>query len=500
MLRALGRALQLLVLAAALFGMSLSALALFLPGMLGGDAEQENLGHMASWSGFELEPLGQSAPPEDSPHTLNITVHTPPLLEGDELFIEVYTGGARRYVIDCLSGFDGASEYAGGVELACGAYLPYDYSPSGSYRLFGVLKRGDAEYVTPPATVGADWAAYEGRFLGFSLVMAAALAGLYLLILLPVAYLVLRTASGAKHRTILPGEYSLRTLLFPLEAGKTVMEKLQSVLVSPYFWAFEILCIAVIILYIAVSAQVWRSWTAVASFAFSGMMALAIPFLWCAAWWYADYREREPLRILVTFFLWGMMAALMAIGINSVSDAALGLAGLGILGTFLIAPVVEEFYKGGGLALLSEHHEFDGVEDGFVFGFTIGMGFAFVENWIYLMANPLSSDILGWTVLFFLRSILFSANHGLYTAITGGVIGWLLERKARGAGLGLLIGFPIAAVFHAIHNSAEALDALIGDAGTLLYCCFLIPLFDYGGLVLLVLLFVRALLKKSGQW
>jgi RsiW-degrading membrane proteinase PrsW (M82 family) len=301
-----------------------------------------------------------------------------------------------------------------------------------------------------------------------------------------------------KHDGAAQDEYSFASLLNPLRAGKT-MQKFHAFLVSPYFWAFELVGIALILLYVALAGQAWKSTTALIAFVFSGLAAFIVPLLWCAAWWYADFREREPLRIVVTFFLWGMLAALMAIGLNSIADVAPGVFGLGVLATFLVAPLLEEFYKGSGLCLLSEHHEFDSVEDGIAFGFVIGMGFSFIENWIYFMGNPLGSDTLGWLFLFLMRSVLFSANHGLYTAITGGVIGYLIERKFRAPGLGILVGLPIAAFFHAMHNSGPAIISLLGIGGVLIYCCFLIPIFDYGGFIVLVLFFIRAIIRQRGK-
>ena len=58
-----------------------------------------------------------------------------------------------------------------------------------------------------------------------------------------------------------------------------------------------------------------------------------------------------------------MLAALMAIGLNSILGAVFGAMGLGFLGAFLVAPVTEEVYKGSGVAILSEHKEFNSIEE-----------------------------------------------------------------------------------------------------------------------------------------
>ncbi len=344
--------------------------------------------------------------------------------------------------------------------------------------------------------VHADWSAYENNFWGVSTILAIFIGVIYLFILLPISFIALGIASHMKHGDSMEGEYSLRSLVNPFAVGKTLMDKLNSFIISPYFWALESVGILIIILYLAISAGIWKSGTALTAFMFSGLLAFIIPFLWVLAWWCADYREREPLRIIITFFLWGMLAALMAIGFNTLTGVILEFIGLGFLSTFLLAPPTEEFFKGSGICLLSEHHEFDSIEDGLVYGFVIGMGFSFIEDWLYMLNNPMGSDIWSWLGLFFLRSILFSANHGLYTAITGGAIGFLIERRFKAPALGLLIGVPIAAFFHAMHNSGEMLGALLGGGGLLVYCCLLIPFFDYGGLIFLILFFIYAVLRK----
>jgi len=495
MLEAVNRIFIILVLLAATAGILFSVGALFLPGLLGSGSGYEEL-DMAHNQKFSLEPYAApSVTPHDSPYLINLTIHSPSLSESDLIFLDIYSEGRLLYSVDCLSGFASAGGFAGRDRIECSAYLPYTYSPSGSYRIFGVFSHDNIDYSTSPINIDADWRAYESDFLGFSMLMGVALAGVYLFIMLPVAFFVLKSALGMKHETLLPGEYSLDSLVHPLRAGKTLLQKSQAFLVSPYFWALEFMGILIILLYMAVSAQAWKSASALTAFVLSGLMALILPFLWCAAWWYADVREREPLRIIMTFFLWGMVSALMSIGLNSAAGEAFEAVGLGFLGVFLVAPILEEFYKGAGLSLLSEHHEFDSVEDGIAFGFVIGMGFAFIENWIYFIGNPLGSDVSGWFSLFIIRSIIFSANHGLYTAITGGIIGYLIEKKFRAPGLGLLAGVPLAALFHAMHNSSGLLSAIFGGSGILVYCCFLIPLFDYGGLIVLILFFIRALIR-----
>ncbi|MEW6722937.1 MAG: PrsW family intramembrane metalloprotease [Candidatus Micrarchaeota archaeon] len=499
MLEKLNRVFIAFLLFCAILGMLLSAIALFVPGILSGNTELENLAGTGYREDFSLYRVQETVRADDSPYILNVSIRTPPLESDDLVFLDVYGNGERLYLIDCLGSFESPSEYVGYREFLCEAYLPYRYERGSTYRVFGILTRDGKEYATLPITIDADWRQYEGSFAGFSATMLIALGASYVILLLPLTYALIRISMGTKRIESRPGEYSLRSLTHPLDGAKTLLQKFHAILVSPYFWLLQAIAVLVIILYMVGTAEAWKSGPAAIGFILSGLAAFIVPYLWCCAWWYADFREREPLRILVTLFLWGMMAALMVIGINSLAGDVFAVLGLGFLSVFIVAPVMEEFFKGAGLTLFSEHHEYNSVEDGFVFGFVIGMGFSFIEDWIYFLGNPIGSDPLSWGLVFILRSIFFSANHGFYTAITGGAIGWLIEKKHRAPALGLLVGFPIAAFFHAMHNSGEAIITFLGAGGALLYCCFLVPLFDYGGFILLIALFVRSVMRpKAG--
>jgi protease PrsW len=487
-LRTINRVFVGFILLAAVAGILVSIVMLAIPSLL----ESSELG------GKERPDflLGGGAPhisPQDSPAELNFTIHTPPLGAGDLLSLDIYETGHNVAHVDCLS--DEAQNYSGATSLMCAASLPYIYSSSGTYDVIAVFTTNDTDYSSGPRKVAVDWSAYESNFWGAADIMLLLVAVIYVVVILPVFLFVIWTASKMKHEGAEEGRYSLHSLIFL--TGKTLLQKSQSFLVSPYFWAFEAMGIIIILIYLAASAEMWKSGTAFVAFILSGLVTFIVPFLWCATWWYADYREREPLRIMVTFFLWGMLAALMAIGLNTVLGIVLAILGVGFLESFFLAPPIEELYKGAGLGLLAEHDEFNSIEDGILFGFTVGMGFSFVENWIYLLDNPLGSNLGAWLGVFFLRCILFSANHAFFTAITGAAIGWLIEKKFPAPALGMLFGVPMAAFFHTMHNSGETLIALLGGSGTLLYCCLLIPIFDYGGLLLLVALFIRSVLRQK---
>ncbi|MBI5047066.1 PrsW family intramembrane metalloprotease [Candidatus Micrarchaeota archaeon] len=475
----------------AVIGMVFSILTLF-PSFLLQDASYNRVLSLDRADSFVLSNDLESINPDDSPYQNPVTLTIPPLSDNDAVFVDVYSNKQLLSEVDCLSNYQSV---AGLDSITCNVSLPYGYYKKENYTLLAILYQDSKESISNPIAIAADWSPYEKSFWGFSGNLLIILLLIFIFILAPIAILTLYLASRLKHEKSYPEEFSLSSLINPLSKARTLQEKINAILLSPYFWLIEIAGILILVFYLALSGKVFESTTAIISFAISGLIAFVIPFFWCILWWYADYKQREPLRMIITLFLWGSLAALMVVGFNTVAGILFGLLGIGVISTFLVAPILEEFYKGAGLALLSSNDEYDSIEDGIVFGFTVGMGFAFIENWLYFMNNPLGSDIGSWVYLFFLRSILFSANHGFYTAITGAFIGWVKEKDFKAPALGLL-GFPIASFFHLIHNSGELLAGLLGIGGYLLYCCFLIPIFDYGGFFLMILLFLRSLLRK----
>lgn len=494
MLKEMDAGLRVLVALLVLSGILISMATIILPYLLGGDLGLGELDGMERIGSFHVEGLPPNAAPADSPYVAVLAVSTPRLEGTDSVKLRIFGEGRELGEIDCLEDME---SWEGITQLECNATIPYNYQNAEGYKIYAVLEREGGEYAYGPLGMRADWGEYEKSFWGFSWGTVLCAGAAFLFLVIPLALAAWWISGRTKHEEEYPGEYSLASLFSPFSINRKIGEKVHAAMVSPYFWSLEMLGILIVLSYMMLEGEVWKSWTAMAAFAISGLIAFIVPFLWCFAWWYADYKEREPLRVLVTLFLWGMLAALMAIGINSIMGVLFGLLGVGFFTAFLVAPLVEETFKGSGLLIFAGHHEFNSVEDGIVFGFTIGMGFAFIENWLYLIQNPMGADMFGWLFLFLLRSIVFSANHGVYTAITGAIIGYLIERKFAFPALGLLIGVPVAAFFHAMHNSGEMIIALLGVGGVLLYCCVFIPLFDYGGLILLGLLFLRAILGKK---
>lgn len=219
--------------------------------------------------------------------------------------------------------------------------------------------------------------------------------------------------------------------------------------------------------------------------------------------WWLDRYEKEPAWLLATAFLWGAVpAALLSLVVELLLDIPLSAWGgegmAASVGAIVAAPMVEESLKGIALVVLvlAFRREFDDVLDGIIYGAMIGFGFALSENvFAYFLPISSSEGLSVGTGNLLLRSIVFGMNHAFWTGIVGAAIGF--ARQARGSLQKLLwpvIGWILAALFHAIHNAG----AMLSEQTACLSLGISLVV-DYGG-ILLLLSVALLYLRKEGRW
>lgn len=180
-----------------------------------------------------------------------------------------------------------------------------------------------------------------------------------------------------------------------------------------------------------------------------------------------DRYEKEPKALLGAAFTWGV---LIAGGGAYIINTVLGLGVYIVTGSegatdfataSIIAPVVEESLK--GLAVLVVfflfRREFDSILDGIIYAGITALGFAAIENVLYIYNYGYQEG--GWSGLWqlvFIRVILVGWQHPFYTAFTG--IGLAIARMNRSIPvkiLAVLGGFGMAVFTHAFHNTFGSL-------------------------------------------
>lgn len=203
--------------------------------------------------------------------------------------------------------------------------------------------------------------------------------------------------------------------------------------------------------------------------------------------WYLDITTEEPLSLLVATFLLAILFAMFAAVINSIgilpfgaivvasqeiAPGAEGVASFVALSLFffLVVGPVEETVKLLAVRLYAYRDvRFDAVIDGAVYGAAAGLGFATIENALYitqgLEAGVAGTEVIGAAGDTAAVRALAGPGHVLYSAIAGFYLG-LAKFNPDNWGPIVVKGLLIAAVFHALYNSLSGVvpGLLVGAA------------------------------------
>lgn len=175
--------------------------------------------------------------------------------------------------------------------------------------------------------------------------------------------------------------------------------------------------------------------------------------------WYADITTGEPLSLLVVTFLLAVLFAMFAAVVNSALSPVFGL--IPILGLplffYLVVGPVEEFVKVLAIRLYAFRSDsFDAVIDGAVYGAVAGLGFATIENALYITqaieGTVAGTEIIGVVGDTAAARALAGPGHVLYSAIAGFYLG-LAKFNREHAGPIIVKGVLIAAFLHATYNT-----------------------------------------------
>lgn len=157
------------------------------------------------------------------------------------------------------------------------------------------------------------------------------------------------------------------------------------------------------------------------------------------AWWAFSTRHFQLMTTKIEgekMLVAGMLSTFPAIVINSLLFPLLLILigietlGPGSIGEFLIltvsAPVGEELCKAA--FVLSLYKLIDSPKRGFQIGFSVGLGFALLENLQYILGS-FSGLAVSYSLTTVVRGIGSIPGHALWTGLSGVSIGWYLCTK-----------------------------------------------------------------------
>jgi len=128
-----------------------------------------------------------------------------------------------------------------------------------------------------------------------------------------------------------------------------------------------------------------------------------------------DQYDTEPISVVSRVFIFGAMLVFPIMFIQYVIEVE-GIVNSRIIQAFITTGLLEEFFKWFILFyIVYQHVELDEPYDGIVYGASISLGFATLENILYLFANGVQFA--------FGRALLPVSSHALFGVIMGFYIG-----------------------------------------------------------------------------
>lgn len=211
------------------------------------------------------------------------------------------------------------------------------------------------------------------------------------------------------------------------------------------------------------NGNVWMTWVILFVAAF---LPPIIYIIWIRN---TERYEREPWSRIASTFAWGaVFGVILGVIFSVILILLFSFTGGAIYeaiseddyyGTLflvcVVAPLAEEAAK--GLGVFSAGKDLDEVEDGLVYGASVGLGFAATENLLYgYLALREGLDIFIATAI--VRSISSALLHASATSATGYGIG---KKKILGRGHYILPYYFLAVLMHATFNFFASMESYL---------------------------------------
>lgn len=153
----------------------------------------------------------------------------------------------------------------------------------------------------------------------------------------------------------------------------------------------------------------------------------------------------EPRKTLLQAFIYGALITFPIMFIQYVLKEE-GVFSSPFVANVLFSSTIEEFFKWLVIfVVIYGHIEFDDPYDGILYGASISLGFATVENVLYLLSFGIDTA--------FLRALLPVSSHALYGVVMGYYFGKSKFAKNDKATEYLVLAFLAPLLLHFIYNA-----------------------------------------------
>ncbi|WP_096270479.1 glutamic-type intramembrane protease PrsW [Paucisalibacillus globulus] len=191
------------------------------------------------------------------------------------------------------------------------------------------------------------------------------------------------------------------------------------------------------------------------------------PALALMSFFYLKDKITEPIPLIIRTFIYGCLLVfpIMFIQYAFTSDQIGNL----FVQSFFIVAFLEEFFKWFiFLYVIYQHTEFDAHYDGIVYAVSISLGFATIENILYLLVNGIEYA--------FSRAVFPVSSHALFGVIMGYYFGKAkMNEEQRIKNIGLALVIPIS-----LHGLYNYILGSVGENWALFVIPFMIILWFFG--------------------
>jgi RsiW-degrading membrane proteinase PrsW (M82 family) len=284
---------------------------------------------------------------------------------------------------------------------------------------------------------------------------------------------------------------ALRNLIFPKTKLKNVKHEAGFIILHPLFW---ILSFAIATLFLISFIFTLKDLTLILEWLFfSFIIIIFSSLLFPLIVWYGNKNYVETLKYVIGGISFGLMCAVFAYFINTILNLFLqSFTGfeIGLLLVFIVAPIIEEVLKVTGIYILAERKRFNDVYDGVATGFSIGCGFALLENIFFIITKiPFFS-----LELLLFRVFYNTLAHASFSTFGGIIIGKNKEITGKNRFSTYIMAIFVSLLAHMAFNILAMMDVInVELLGAEFY------MFSPAIVVLMVITIILALFHKGNK-
>lgn len=186
-------------------------------------------------------------------------------------------------------------------------------------------------------------------------------------------------------------------------------------------------------------------------YALIGGVLPAIFWLWF--WMHESNNHKEPKDVIFLSFVIGMIGVFVVYPLQKISFNIFNLEDGKLYAIYILA-FIEEFIKFGGawFIALKNKNVYDHPIDSFIYMMSVALGFAAMENTLFLLTplfnNDMTATVMTGTARFMGASLLHVAASGVFSIF----IGYSFYKRKLSKLSWAFIGLIVASTIHTIFN------------------------------------------------